>query len=417
MADVADVRAKLAQGRLKDAMAAVLEVLRTSPEDADALGLFGRALLESGQAVAAAAALERAIRAGATESSTRHAAALALEAAGDRDGAEQILRDSAAADPDGALLLAAMLTRSGRTDDALALLRDRRDATGLLYRAHALLVAGWDAHARTTYASAVALDPAVRRYHAPIVNELGFVGLESAARATLARGLLLEPDEGELLHLHAAYEGLTVEGANERYVEAVFDRFAASFETRLRDDLEYRVPEELDRLLESARGAPDGSLEILDVGCGTGLLGGVVAPRAGRLDGVDISGEMLARAERRHCYDRLVKGEILATLPLLRHHYDVVLAADVLIYFGALDPFFARCRDVLRPGGLLGFSIERGSGAGDLQPNGRFAHSLQTTSTALAGAGFRVCEARDTVVRLELSEPVAGHNVIAELAA
>jgi ubiquinone/menaquinone biosynthesis C-methylase UbiE len=70
-------------------------------------------------------------------------------------------------------------------------------------------------------------------------------------------------------------------------------------------------------------------LSLLDVGCGTGTTDQVLAPRVRRLRGVDVSREMLTKAQRNvpgaefSCYD----GE---TLPFDDETFDVVVAICVL---------------------------------------------------------------------------------------
>ena len=56
--------------------------------------------------------------------------------------------------------------------------------------------------------------------------------------------------------------------------------------------------------------------------------------------------------------------------------FDLIVAADVLIYLGDLDAVFAEAARLLRPRGLFAFSIEECAGADwRLQESGRYAQS------------------------------------------
>src|SRR5207302_1633468 len=99
-------------------------------------------------------------------------------------------------------------------------------------------------------------------------------------------------------------------------------------------------------------------LDVLDLGCGTGLAGELFRPLSRRLDGVDLSPRMLAQAATRGVYDRLAAGDLLTHLGGTGDRYHLVLAADVFVYLGDLAPVFAAARLVLRAGGWLAFTVE-----------------------------------------------------------
>jgi predicted TPR repeat methyltransferase len=98
-------------------------------------------------------------------------------------------------------------------------------------------------------------------------------------------------------------------------------------------------------------------LDILDMGCGTGLVGGLVRGLAGRLDGVDLSAAMLDRARAKEIYDRLEQAELLSFLIAHPDSYDALLAAATLIHFGNLGPLFQAAARSLRRQGLFIFTL------------------------------------------------------------
>jgi len=86
---------------------------------------------------------------------------------------------------------------------------------------------------------------------------------------------------------------------------------------------------------------------------------------------------MLERARGRRLYDALVEGDFVAFLARAPAAWDVVIAADVLIYLGDLAPLATALAGALRENGRFAFSIEDLAGEHDwaLKPDGRFAHS------------------------------------------
>ena len=97
---------------------------------------------------------------------------------------------------------------------------------------------------------------------------------------------------------------------------------------------------------------------------------------------------MLEKAALTCAYDVLERAELTAWLAARPGAFDVVLSADTLCYFGALEAFAEAAFAALSPGGLLVFSVEAlpQDEALDyrLQPNGRYAHSGAYVEEALA---------------------------------
>jgi predicted TPR repeat methyltransferase len=154
-------------------------------------------------------------------------------------------------------------------------------------------------------------------------------------------------------------------------------RLADSFDQIL-ENLQYRAPALVAEAAADVAGAPEGRLDILDAGCGTGLCGEHVKPFARRLVGVDLSLEMLKRAGVRKLYDDLILGELTAFVGAAPAAWDLVVSADTLVYFGDLAPVMAAALRGLRPGGHLVLPVERASDAEAPQGSG----STRTDATA-----------------------------------
>lgn len=246
--------------------------------------------------------------------------------------------------------------------------------------------------------------------------------------------LVDEPESPVAQHLLAACSGKGVPvRASDAYVEETFDGFARSFDEKLAK-LAYRAPALVGAMLADTGEAAKGSLDILDAGCGTGLCGPIVAPYARRLVGVDLSAAMLAQAEPRGVYDQLVKSELTTFLRDHRDNYDVIVSADTLCYFGALEEVFGASAGALRAGGRFVFTLEQESaslmpspgGASEdaasasadepsdwrLEHHGRYVHSRSYVERAMAAAGFNAVIA-EAELRMESGVPVAGLVVCA----
>lgn len=228
----------------------------------------------------------------------------------------------------------------------------------------------------------------------------------------------LETDPGNSIaqHMLAAFTGEAAPSrASDNYVRATFDSFAGSFDEVL-DQLRYRAPSLIGELLDRDLPAADASLMIADAGCGTGLCGEFLRPRAKRLVGIDLSPGMLARARARDKYDDLVEAELSAWLGRQRHAYDVIVSADTLCYFGALDAVIAGAATALKSGGLLVFTVEKAAEdvrEHKLEPSGRYSHAGEYVRHSVAGARLTVNDIDPVVLRREKGQDVAGWLVSA----
>lgn len=242
------------------------------------------------------------------------------------------------------------------------------------------------------------------------------IGQIDAAAEVFHQWLQEEPDNPVAHHMYAACSGDDVPArASDAYVESTFDGFAASFDAKL-GRLAYRAPELVTQALANACSAPQNRFIGLDAGCGTGLCGPLIAPYVCRLTGVDLSSGMLAKARTRGVYDELVKAELTAYLNDHPQAFDLVVSADTLVYFGALEAVLEAAWRALRPDGLFIFTVEEAAdaaGAYCLNPHGRYSHQRAYVRQALVDAGFCVAAIVPEVLRMESGNPVNGLVVTA----
>lgn len=227
--------------------------------------------------------------------------------------------------------------------------------------------------------------------------------------------LKLDPDDrqGAALKMELAGGAPASAAPPGAYVEALFDHYARTFDQSLVEKLGYRVPE---RLAQAIRERGERRFKTAaDLGCGTGLMGEKLRPFADNLEGHDISAAMLKKAETKGLYDRLVKSD-LQSLALPPKRFDLITAADVFIYVGALDHVFKAVAAALAPGGLFAFSVERHEGLEDfvLRASRRYAHSQAYLLRLLASERLTLATLGDTTIRMDRGEPIEGLIVIAE---
>jgi predicted TPR repeat methyltransferase len=212
-------------------------------------------------------------------------------------------------------------------------------------------------------------------------------------------------------YLFGAVVGEKLDRAPRDYLIAYFDRFADTFDRQLVEVLGYDVPKKLARLVAAeGRALP----RAIDLGCGTGLAAHLLRPGRSRLVGVDLSPRMLAKAAKRRAYDELVEGDMIAFLEQTGERFDLVFAADALIYLGELNAFLSAAARVMPPGALLAFNVETTDAAPfALLPSGRFAHELSALRDA-AAAWFAPCVEQAAVLRVEACTPVEGALILFE---
>ena len=229
------------------------------------------------------------------------------------------------------------------------------------------------------------------------------------ARAAYARYFSAYPEDRAIEYILHALSDETQPRAPDSYIEQVFGRFAPSYDEHMVGDLEYQGPGRLFDAVSATVG-DRGRLTILDVGCGTGLVGLALRPLARRLEGVDLSAPMLERARARGLYDALHHGEITRFLALPEHGpFDVIAACDTFIYFGDLQQVVTLAAHHLTPGGVLAFTVERAETPPfQITQSGRYVHHHDYLVEILRAAGLDVVGLTDAVLRLEYGEPVWG---------
>lgn len=401
---------------------------------------LGSALSADEQPAEAAEALRRAVTMVPDDGETHNALGNALAAAGQRAEAQAAYRQAIRCSPDSAVFhtnLGILLARSGASEDAMdafeaAIARDASYVDAYTHLGLVLRASGHVQPAVATWQRGLSIRPTPEAWlnlasallelgheAAGIQNLRNLLGLfprdvpallalagalvgqgeHEQAKSRYAEALALAPGHPEALHFLDALQDRAPARAPEGYVRKLFDEYASRFDQHLVGELGYRTPERLAELIAAVRPGPLG--RVCDLGCGTGLMGELLAARCEALQGIDLSSEMIARAEEKGRYDALYVGDIEALLPTLGAQ-DLLVAADVVIYIGDLSGLFAQAAASLAPGGLLALTTEHTGDEGwRLLPSGRYAHSAAAIAALAEAHGLAVLRAEVAPIRQE----------------
>ncbi len=228
---------------------------------------------------------------------------------------------------------------------------------------------------------------------------------------------LIEPDDAEINYLISEFkqDKTTLYTDKQKYIASVFDNYADTFDSHLSNTLEYRTPQLIHQLALDIYTNPI-KLNILDLGCGTGLCGVYFHNIASSLTGVDLSQRMIDKARERNLYSALYKTDIVDALEHSENKYDLVLAADVFVYVGNLSEIITGCKNTLKKGGILIFSVESVEGDSyKLRASGRYGHSTEYIQSLAASNHFSIKATRKTTIRKEGTNAIMGRIFAMEI--
>ena len=407
------------EGRLDEAEGLFRRLLEARPDDPGALHYFGLLQFQLGRPEEGVGLIERALALdpdmGEAWNNLGNLHKLEGRAERAAEAYEAAVRASPG-DPDPWCNMGALLRDAGEIDKAVevleqALALDPRHPEAW----HNLALCHLRAERLDEAADAFerAYDGPPRRWQNPFwhFRLLEKLGRPEAARGVLERYLAARPGDPMAMHHLDAVQGKAVPRAPDAYVRHHFDSFAKSFD-RVLARLDYRAPElvaEEVRRLVGDQVVPD----VVELGCGTGLLAPLIRPLCRRLSGIDISPVMLRHAARREAYDYLVEAEITDFLNRMpASSYDLAVSVDTLVYFGDLAPVMRGLANVLKAGGVLVATVETlppGEGEGyRLNVSGRYSHAEGYLRETAGEAGLHFLEATPAVLRKEFGEPVEG---------
>jgi predicted TPR repeat methyltransferase len=378
-------------GAAKDAAEAVI----LDPGDPRAKAILGQVMLNLRRTADAIECLTESVAIAPADLGYREMLAAALETSGDPDAALRVLTDGISLYPANVSLHNAAISLCVRRHDFSKALRlvemvqaiGHADACTFGMKGHAMSGLGRHDEATSAYMEALKLgsdDPYVRHL-------------------VVSSGALPAPNR-----------------ASEGYVRAAFDDDADGYDSQL-VALDYSLPLAIRSLLLTSPMIGGGFSvgPVLELGCGTGLIAMAIGDLpVGPFTGVDLSPRMLSRARAKQLYAELRESDLVLDLATHRQRWPLIIAADVLCYFGALEELLSLIQQRLKPGGWFVFSVEEirpdhdgvvpANGRWVLQRHGRYAHAEDYVCETVHAAGLRIARMERLSIRQEAIAPVPG---------
>jgi predicted TPR repeat methyltransferase len=240
------------------------------------------------------------------------------------------------------------------------------------------------------------------------------LGRSEEALGIITKILADHPDNPSLQHLRNAITGNATDAPDDSYVQLLFDEYADKFDHHLVNLLSYQTPQVMADLITrtlAAQGMRAQELSLLDLGCGTGLSGEVLAAMTRHRVGVDLSPKMLEKAAQKNVYQALHAENIVEFLHRDDASYDLITAMDVLVYIGNLKPLFEAVPQRLSATGILAISVENGDDAAPftLRSSGRYAHAAPYVESLASAVNLKLLAKESTILRKEGRNDMQGY--------
>lgn len=147
--------------------------------------------------------------------------------------------------------------------------------------------------------------------------------------------------------------------SNDSDTHELYRDWAETYDKTMLEGLGYLSPRLVSRLL--ADHAPDKTMQVLDVGAGTGLAG-LELTKLGftNIDAIDYSADMLAEAAQRDIYKNLIESDLNNPLGIADATYGAAVCTGTFTHGHVGPSCLAELFRIVRPGGLFAFSINTG---------------------------------------------------------
>ena len=221
------------------------------------------------------------------------------------------------------------------------------------------------------------------------------------------KALELKPDYAIPQHMINSLTGHTSKSPPKEYVKNLFDDYAERFNDSLVQGLQYKLPFIIKDLIQNIS-SKSKFVKTIDLGCGTGLSGNGLSEISEHLSGIDISENMISKADELDVYDNLYTGDIVEVLNAVQENFDLFVALDVLIYVGDIESIFNTVHKYSNPESIFVFSTEIQEENGySLLSSSRYSHSDSYIMNQASGK-FVLINSKDTVIRKEGSDLIHG---------
>ena len=386
-------------GRLPQAESIYQQILQADPNQPDALHLLGVIAHQVGKSNVAVDLITQALAIKPDYAVAYNNLGTAHLNLGNLDEAEASYREALAINPNLAEAhtnLGEALKKLGKLDEAVANYQNALAIKPNYAEAHynlgiALQDLGNLDEAVASYRKALAIDPNLAEAHTNLGNALNKLGKLDEAVASYKKAISIKPDFHWVRHILNSLLGNTTGCAPREYVERQFNSSAEKFENHLVNDLAYKMPYLLKKVLLDLGLIECKLKKVIDLGCGTGLAGVEFKDIAESLIGIDLSENMVRKAEKKNIYDALYVDDIIDRLDSLEIKFDLFIASDVFVYIGNLLPLFQCVKKHSKKHTLFVFSTEH-TDCNDyiLLNTCRFAHSKDYVLSVATESGFQL---------------------------
>ncbi|MFY3385665.1 tetratricopeptide repeat protein [Paracidovorax sp. MALMAid1276] len=419
-------REQISQGDLKNAALTLNKANRQWPQDPRVFMLGALLAEKSGNVQGAFDALRKSVALAPDWGPGLLELALLLARQNQFKEAVETAEKVAALEPKNLQVLAGVIDiahRAGHTEMAIRHLRRGLELVPgdlSLSRLLARDLSNQGEHAASValWTELVAAHPGDTSVHMGRIRACIAAGEPAQAQANAEALLAIAPDDPVARYYDQCTRGETPQRQPVALVQELFDGMASLYDQHVVRGLRYQLPKQVAEQLLAHY--PDRNINVLDLGCGTGLLGVSLGPLQGHLIGVDVSRPMIEQAARHNLYSRFHTVDMHDALRETPEGlYQVVAALDLFSYAGSLTEAIPHALRLLAPGGTFVVSCEPAAEDGAdmvLQTNGRYAHKLSHVKVQCQAAGFASVDVQDTVLWYENNEPVHGFVVTARKA-
>ena len=262
--------------------------------------------------------------------------------------------------------------------------------------------------AEASYRKAIALKPDYTEAHSNLGIILQKLERLEEAEASYRKAMALKPDYAEAKHLLSALIGKTTNSAPRKYVETLFNNYAMNFEHSLVNKLEYKTPNLITELIV-AKNSNIQLGSVLDLGCGTGLIGDEIKKYCSNLEGIDLSKSMLEKASAKNIYDKLQHKDIVEYLSTENLDFNYFISCDVFVYVGELSEIFKLIKSRNKSKGKFVFSTEHTVRDGFfLEKSGRYSHSKKYIESLCNEFGYKSSHFETVNLRKEKDKFIIG---------
>lgn len=388
----------LALGRIKDSEISYRKAITLKPDYAKAYSNLGVILQEIGRLKEAEECHRKAIKLRTDFAEDYYNLGDTLKELGRLEETEKCYRQAITLKPDYVEAhnnLGVLLEEFERLDEADACYRktilinpnfaEAHNNLGVILNKRGLLE-----EAELSYRKAIILKPAFANFHYNLGGLLIKLNKLEEAKICLEKAIELKPNYSEAKHIFSALTGKTTNSAPREYIENLFNNYAINFDHSLIDKLDYKAPKRIAEIIVDKN--PNIKLgSVLDMGCGTGLLGEEIRKYCSNLEGIDLSKAMLEKARAKNKYDKLKHIDIVKYLSTENLNFNYFISTDVFVYLGELSEIFQLIKSRNKSKSKFIFSTEHTNKDGFvLEKSGKYVHSKKYIESLCEEFGYKL---------------------------